>query len=143
VTGATGTAGRGIAVELGCRQTTVDLSARDALRDPERSLAHTAELVRDAGGIGVPIRCDHTVEADVAALADHIRRDRGRLDCLVNNAWGGYEQRDDGVPFFDAPFWEQPMGRWDGMFTAGVRATFLTSKHVAPLMLGDHQMSPG
>jgi NAD(P)-dependent dehydrogenase (short-subunit alcohol dehydrogenase family) len=143
VTGATGTAGRGIAAELGCGGATVYLSARDASRDPERSLAHTAELVRDAGGIGVPIRCDHTVEADVAALADRIRRDRGRLDCLVNNAWGGYEQRDDAVGFFDAPFWEQPMWRWDAMFTAGLRATFLTSKHVAPLMLKRPPDEPG
>jgi NAD(P)-dependent dehydrogenase (short-subunit alcohol dehydrogenase family) len=35
------------------------------------------------------------------------------------------------------------MGRWDGMFTAGVRATFLTSKHVAPLMLGRPPDEPG
>lgn len=136
VTGATGTAGRGIAVELGCRGATVYLSARETSRDPERSLTHTAELVREAGGTGIAVRCDHTLETDVAALADRIRSDHRRLDVLVNNAWGGYQQRDEAVAFFDTPFWEQPMWRWDAMFTAGVRATYLTSKHVAPLMLG-------
>jgi NAD(P)-dependent dehydrogenase (short-subunit alcohol dehydrogenase family) len=143
VTGASGTAGRGIATELGCIGATVYLTARDASRHADRSLAQTAELVRDAGGTGIPVRCDHTVDADVAALADRVRSDHARLDCLVNNAWGGYEQRDDAVPFFDAPFWEQPLWRWDAMFTAGVRATYLTSKHVAPLMLGRPANEPG
>jgi NAD(P)-dependent dehydrogenase (short-subunit alcohol dehydrogenase family) len=143
VTGATGTAGRGIAVELGSHGATVYLSARDASPDAGRTLAHTAALVRDAGGTAIAVRCDHTVEADVAALADRIRGDHRRVDVLVNNAWGGYEQRDDAVPFFDAPFWEQPMWRWDAMFTAGVRAGFLTSKHIAPLMLGRPPAEPG
>jgi NAD(P)-dependent dehydrogenase (short-subunit alcohol dehydrogenase family) len=143
VTGATGTAGRGIAMELASGGATVYLSARNASRDRERSLARTADLVGESGGTGIPIRCDHTMDADVAALADRIGSDHGRLDCLVNNAWGGYEQRDDAVPFFDAPFWEQPMWRWDGMFTAGVRATYLTTKHVAPLMLRRPTDEPG
>ena len=143
VTGATGTAGRGIAVELACGGATVYLSSRNASGDTARSLARTADLVGEAGGTGVPVRCDHTIEANVVALADRIHNDRGRLDCLVNNAWGGYEQRDDAVPFFDAPFWEQPMWRWESMFTAGVRATYLTSRHVAPLMLRGPAERPG
>jgi NAD(P)-dependent dehydrogenase (short-subunit alcohol dehydrogenase family) len=144
VTGATGTAGVGIATELATGGATVYLSARDASGDAERSLARTADLVREAGGTGVPIRCDHTIDSDVAALADRIREDGARLDCLVNNAWGGYEQRDDAdAPFFGTPFWQQPMWRWDAMFTAGVRATYLTSKHVAPLMLQRQAHEPG
>jgi NAD(P)-dependent dehydrogenase (short-subunit alcohol dehydrogenase family) len=35
------------------------------------------------------------------------------------------------------------MWRWDGMFTAGVRATYLTSKQVTPLMLGRPADEPG
>lgn len=143
MTGATGTAGRGIAVKLACGGATVYLSARDASRDTERSLAHTAELVGDAGSSGIPVRCDHTIDADVAALANRIRSDRGRLDCLVNNAWGSYEQRDDAAPFFDAPFWVQPMWLWDGMFTAGLRATYLNAKHVARSCCDDPPTSPG
>jgi NAD(P)-dependent dehydrogenase (short-subunit alcohol dehydrogenase family) len=66
------------------------------------------------------------------------------VDILVNNAWGGYEQREEEeVSFFDAPFWKQPMWRWDAMFTAGVRASYLTSRHVAPLMLGRAAGEPG
>jgi dehydrogenase/reductase SDR family member 1 len=35
------------------------------------------------------------------------------------------------------------MWRWDGMFTAGVRATFLTCRHAVPLMLGRPAGEPG
>jgi NAD(P)-dependent dehydrogenase (short-subunit alcohol dehydrogenase family) len=55
------------------------------------------------------------------------------LDLLVNNAWGGYERHD--LAAFGNPFWEQPTRHWDGMFTAGVRATLLTSARLAPLMI--------
>jgi NAD(P)-dependent dehydrogenase (short-subunit alcohol dehydrogenase family) len=73
-----------------------------------------------------------------------VRREQGRLDVLVNNAWGGYEQRGrPEVPFFDAPFWEQPLWRWDGMFTAGVRATFVTSVQAVPLLLEQGRKRPG
>jgi dehydrogenase/reductase SDR family protein 1 len=47
----------------------------------------------------------------------------------VNNAWGGYEHMvektaEDSWDFtWPRPFWEQPLWRWDAMFTGGVRAT--------------------
>jgi NAD(P)-dependent dehydrogenase (short-subunit alcohol dehydrogenase family) len=59
------------------------------------------------------VRCDHTVEADVVALVARIEAQDGRLDVLVNNAWGGYEQQENAPEFF-GPFWEQPMWRWEG-----------------------------
>src|SRR5207302_9931856 len=62
-----------------------------------------------------------------------------------NNAWGGYEQRpgQPEVAFFGTPFWEQPLWRWDGMFTAGVRANLLASRHAAPLMVEHRDERPG
>jgi NAD(P)-dependent dehydrogenase (short-subunit alcohol dehydrogenase family) len=50
----------------------------------------------------------------------------------VNNAWSGYERLTE-TPF-DAPFWEQPMWRWD-LFAASLRGQFLTSRLAAPLMI--------
>ena len=55
----------------------------------------------------------------------------GRLDLLVANAWGGYESQAG----FTDPFWEQPMARWDAMFTAGLRAQFATARAAAPAMV--------
>ena len=36
--------------------------------------------------------CDHTDDDAVQPLFDRIADEQSRLDVLVNNAWGGYEQ---------------------------------------------------
>jgi NAD(P)-dependent dehydrogenase (short-subunit alcohol dehydrogenase family) len=138
VTGASRGAGRGIALELAARGATVYITGRT--RD---TLTDTAALARADGGVCVPVRCDHTVDDDVTALFAQVRREQGRLDVLVNNAWGGYEQPAESVPFFDAPFWEQPLSRWEGMFNAGVRAGYVTSRFAAPLLLERRAERPG
>ncbi|HEX2009477.1 MAG TPA: SDR family NAD(P)-dependent oxidoreductase [Roseateles sp.] len=148
VTGASRGAGRAIAIELGAAGATVIVSARSTRAAPASgyeqllklsgqaavpgSIEDTAEEVGRAGGRGIAIRCDHGDEAQVAALFERIRADHGRLDLLVNNAWGGHESF-DGV--FDAPFWERPMSHWDSMFDRGVRHHLLAARHAAPLMI--------
>jgi NAD(P)-dependent dehydrogenase (short-subunit alcohol dehydrogenase family) len=47
------------------------------------------------------------------------------------------------VPFFDAPFWEQPLWRWEAMFAAGVRAHYLASRAAASLMIEHRDTRPG
>lgn len=137
VTGATRGAGRAIAEELGAGGAVVYVTGRSTRAGGSTeglpgTVEEAAEAVAARGGEGVAVRCDHTVEADVAALADRVAAERGGLDVLVNNAWGGYEGYDD---TFTAPFWEQPASRWDGMFTAGVRAQWLTARALAPLLI--------
>ena len=69
-------------------------------------------------------------------LFRHIQDTSGKLDILVNVAWGGYERMvEDGKFTFIAPFWEQPAWRWDAMITAGVRAAFVASQHAARMMV--------
>jgi NAD(P)-dependent dehydrogenase (short-subunit alcohol dehydrogenase family) len=84
------------------------------------------------GGRGVAVRCDHTDDDEVAALFARVRRDEGRLDLLVNNAWGGHESF-DGV--FEAPFWRHPLSHWDAMFDRGVRNHLIAGRHAAPLLV--------
>ena len=141
VTGASRGAGRGIAQVLGEEGATVYVTGRSARGGPvtegrSGTIDQTAEMVTARGGVGIPVLCDHTVDEEVEALLEQVRRDQGRLDLLVNNVWGGYEQysRAD----FDAPFWEQPLWRWDRMFDAGVRAHYLTSRLAAPIMIARH-----
>jgi NAD(P)-dependent dehydrogenase (short-subunit alcohol dehydrogenase family) len=100
---------------------------------PGTTITETAEQVAARGGVGIPVRCDHTVDADVEALFECVRQEHGRLDILVNNVWGGYENYETGD--FDASFWEQPLWRWERMFTAGVRAHYTASRLAAPLMM--------
>lgn len=138
VTGASRGAGRGIAAVLGEAGATVYVTGRSvrgggSTEDMRGTIDDTAEEVTSRGGTGIPLRCDHTDESDVKALFERVSAEQGRLDLLVNNAWGGYENHD--LRTFTAPFWEQPSWRWDGMFVAGVRAAFLASSHAAPLML--------
>jgi NAD(P)-dependent dehydrogenase (short-subunit alcohol dehydrogenase family) len=138
VTGASRGAGRAIAVVLGQAGAIVYVTGRTSRETPSAealpgTIDETAALVTAAGGRGHAVRVDHTREPDVEALFDRVRRDEGRLDLLVNNAWGGYEHHD--VASFNAPFWEQPLSRWETMFTAGVRATLLASRLGVGLML--------
>ncbi|MFY9555500.1 MAG: SDR family NAD(P)-dependent oxidoreductase, partial [Blastocatellia bacterium] len=62
--------------------------------------------------------------------------EQGRLDILVNNIWGGYENMIENGEFtWSRPFWQQPLWRWDSMFQAGVRAHYLTSQLAAQMMV--------
>lgn len=149
VTGASRGAGRGIAAVLGENGATVYVTARSVRGAPSAeghtgTIEETAEEVRRRGGTAVAVRCDHTIDAEVAALFDRVLRERGRLDLLVNNAWGGYQQQgDSAATFFSAPFWEQPAWRWQAMFDAGVRAHWITSCRAAPLLVGGRHERPG
>jgi NAD(P)-dependent dehydrogenase (short-subunit alcohol dehydrogenase family) len=68
-------------------------------------------------------------------VTEAIRQD-GRLDILVNNAWPGYENMVEGQDFtWPRPFWEQPMWRYQAMIGVGLRAAFVMSRNLAPLMI--------
>ena len=136
VTGASRGAGRGIALVLGEAGVTVYLTGR-SVRGAQTSelvgttLEDTAEQMAARGGVGIPVRTDHTKDEEIEALFSRVKEEYGRLDLLVNNAWGGYEGLD---ATFDAPFWEQPTARFDKMFTAGVRASLVTTRAALPLL---------
>lgn len=137
VTGASRGVGRGIAHELGAAGATVYVTGRSRLGSTTDGLPgtveETARLVTEAGGRGIAVVCDHSKDTDVRALAERIREESGRLDLLVNNVWGGYEDYD--ARLFELPVWEQPIWRWDKMFETGVRAHYTTSRTMLPLLL--------
>jgi NAD(P)-dependent dehydrogenase (short-subunit alcohol dehydrogenase family) len=143
VTGASRGGGRGIASVLSEAGATVYVTGRSVRGNmtkpdlPGTTIEDTAEIVTARGGLGIPVRVDHTVDAEITALFARVQREHGRLDLLVNNAWGGYEDytyHGGDASVFDAVFWEQPIERWDKMWTAGVRATLATTKAALPLM---------
>jgi NAD(P)-dependent dehydrogenase (short-subunit alcohol dehydrogenase family) len=152
VTGASRGGGRGCAVELGAAGATVYVTGRSTRAQPAQgygqllglselsalpgSIDDTADEVTRAGGRGIAVRCDHTQDSEVAALFARVQHEQGRIDLLVNNAWGGHETF-DGV--FNAPFWEHPLAHWDSMIDRGVRNHLLASRHAAPLMVKQGQ----
>jgi NAD(P)-dependent dehydrogenase (short-subunit alcohol dehydrogenase family) len=97
------------------------------------SIDDTALAVTAAGGRGIAVRVDHTDPAQVVELMARVERDRGRLDVLVNNAWGGHETLTGA--YLNLPFWEQPLDHWTSMFEHGVRNHVLACQAAAPLLV--------
>jgi dehydrogenase/reductase SDR family protein 1 len=124
VTGASRGVGKGIALEL-CR-------AGFIVYITGRSAADMSYIQ----GKGTAVPCDHSDDRQVEKVFAQISQEQGRIDVLVNNAWGGYENMFENGEFTWArPFWQQPLWRWDSMFQAGVRAAYVASRLAVPLML--------
>ncbi len=96
------------------------------------TLSETARMVSDLGGIGIAVEVDHAVDAEVEVLFTKVQHEQGKLDILVNNAWGGYSVTDGTL---DEPFWLQPMLRFDRMWTVGVRSNLVATRLGLPLLL--------
>jgi NAD(P)-dependent dehydrogenase (short-subunit alcohol dehydrogenase family) len=96
----------------------------------------TAEEVTATGGKGIAVICDHRDDTQVEKVFQRVAEESGRLDILVNNAWGGYEQMEhDGEFTWRKPFWSQPFWRWDAMFQGGVRAAYVAGALAARMMV--------
>jgi dehydrogenase/reductase SDR family member 1 len=141
VTGASRGVGKGVALGLGEAGATVYATGRtveeglsaDGLPGTVHS---TAAEVTALGGKGIGLPCDHCLDEETEAAFRRIMSDAGRIDILVNSAWGGYERMtEDGEFTWTKPFWEQPLWRWDAMFTAGVRACYAASAAAAEMMV--------
>ena len=141
VTGGSRGVGKGIAIGLGEAGAKVYITGRTTEEgtDVERlggTVFSTAEEVTAAGGQGIGVACDHRDDSQTEQLFQQVKEENGRLDLLVNNAWGGYEQMEhDGRFTWLKPFWEQPFWRWDAMFDGGVRAAYVASAFAARMML--------
>ncbi|HVG30383.1 MAG TPA: SDR family NAD(P)-dependent oxidoreductase [Pyrinomonadaceae bacterium] len=128
VTGASRGVGKGVALALAEAGATVYATGRTVTED--------SFATRATDGRIIPVRCDHTDDEQVGAAFRRVDDEQRRLDVLVNNVWGGYEQMIvDGVFTWSLPFWEQPVWRWDAMFAAGVRASYVASQHAARVMV--------
>lgn len=140
VAGATRGAGRGIAVMLGEAGATVYVTGRSVRGNPSNmqrpeTIDETAEMVTARGGRGIPVRVDHTVETEVAALFERVKREQeGRLDILVNDIWGG-----DPLTGWGKPFWEDSLSNGFLMQRQAVHSHILTSYYGAPLMVARRQ----
>lgn len=139
VTGGSRGVGKGIALGLGEAGAKVYVTGRTIKNktDAEKlggTVFQTADEVTAIGGMGIAIPCDHTNDVQVEAAFKQIAKEK-HIDILVNNAWGGYENMNEGKTFtYFKPFWEQPFWRWDAMFDAGVRAAYTSSALAARLM---------
>jgi NAD(P)-dependent dehydrogenase (short-subunit alcohol dehydrogenase family) len=135
VAGGTRGAGRGIAVELGAAGATVYVTGRTTRSQqsdygrPE-TIEETAELVTEAGGRGIALQADHLVPEQVTDVVARIRRDRGRLDVLVNDIWGG-----ETLMEWNKPVWEHGLENGLRLLRLGVDTHLITAHFALPLMI--------
>src|SRR5919202_3367694 len=136
VAGATRGTGRGIACALGEAGATVYCTGRSTrenrpARRPNRAapfdlanrpetIEETAEMVSARGGTGVHAQVDHTSEEQVAALFRRVKKERGRLDILVNDVWGC-----DGLAGTNRPFWKTALDEGLKMIERGIVANLI------------------
>jgi NAD(P)-dependent dehydrogenase (short-subunit alcohol dehydrogenase family) len=135
VAGATRGAGRGTAVELGAVGATVYVTGRTTReRESEygrpETIEETAELVTAAGGTGIAVPTDYLVPEQVAALAQRIRDESGRIEVLVNDIWGG-----EYLVEWESPVWEHDLQNGLRMLRLGVDTHLITAHHLLPLLI--------
>ena len=135
VAGATRGAGRGIAVELGAAGATVYVTGRTTRTRPSElnrpeTIEETAELVQQAGGQGIAVPADHLEPAQVQALVARIEREQGRLDILVNDAWGA-----DFLIEWNVPVWKHSLDGGLRMLRLAIDTHLITSHFALPLLI--------
>jgi NAD(P)-dependent dehydrogenase (short-subunit alcohol dehydrogenase family) len=135
VAGATRGAGRGTAVALGEAGAVVYCTGRTT-RDRRsaynraETIEETAELVTSAGGTGVAAAVDHLSAAEVEQLIRRIDAERGRLDILVNDVWGG-----ENLIEWNTPLWEHNLDAGLKMLHGAVDTHLVTSHFALPLLI--------
>jgi NAD(P)-dependent dehydrogenase (short-subunit alcohol dehydrogenase family) len=94
-------ASRGIGKEVARQLATLGYAVLVSARDGEQARAVASELAQDDGGELAPVELDVADPQSIAAAAEQVRADPGRLDVLVNNAGIG---SDFGVSGADPDF---------------------------------------
>lgn len=139
VAGATRGAGRAIAVELGRAGATVYVTGRTTRERASEvgrhteTIEETAELVTAAGGSGIAVPTDHLDVDRVRALVGRIDEERGRLDVLVNDLWGGEHLLVGSV--FGKKSWETPLDVGLRILDLGARSHVITAALALPLLI--------
>ncbi len=136
VTGGTRNVGKGIAIGLGEAGATVYVTGR-SITDKD------VKGITAAGGKGIALACNHEIDEEVKKVFEIIKEKEGKLDILVNNAWGGYNRLRNRTKYkgfkWKEVFWKQPIELWDEMNHVGVRSNFVSSVFATEMMIEQKQ----
>jgi len=135
VAGATRGAGRAFAIEFAAAGAIVYATGRStegrrSEMDRPETIEGTAARAAEAGGEVVPVACDHLDASQVRELVSRIDSERGRLDILVNNIWGG-----DHLTGWDAKLWEHDLDAGLRVLRLGIDTHIITSHAALPLLI--------
>jgi len=122
-------------VELGAAGATVYCTGRSTRGRPSEygrpeTIEETAELVTAAGGTGIAIVADHLDPGQVRAVVARIARERGRLDVLVNDIWGG-----ERLAEWYKPVWEHSLENGLRLLRLAIDTHIITSHVALPLLI--------
>jgi NAD(P)-dependent dehydrogenase (short-subunit alcohol dehydrogenase family) len=134
VTGASRGLGKAVAMELAQAGAHVICTARST-RDhstqselPTTTIEATVDAIHETRGRAEAIMCDHTDTASVKALVEHIAIRHGKLDILVNNAWGGHDLHHESEAGENV--WDEPLDQFKNMLLAGAYSDYITRSHL-------------
>ena len=139
VSGASRGLGRAVARELAAAGAHVVATGRSKpgaatqTSVPDLTVLRTVELVEEAGGSAEAVICDHTDPGAVRRLVDGVLARHGRIDVLVNNAWGGHDHHDE---VDGEEVWDEPMTQFRDMLLAGAYSDFVTGMTVLKHAMG-------
>jgi NAD(P)-dependent dehydrogenase (short-subunit alcohol dehydrogenase family) len=124
VTGGAGGIGRALCVQLAREGASVAV-----LDSNEPGARETLALVRQEGADGLCLAVDIRREAEVAGSVREVLDRFGRIDLLFNNA--GVE--------LSRTLHETTEAEWDRVLDANLKAMYLVSRHVLPVMVRQHR----
>jgi NAD(P)-dependent dehydrogenase (short-subunit alcohol dehydrogenase family) len=119
VTGGGRGIGAAIARALAAEGAKVALAARS-----QEEVERAAEAIRKGGGQAWGLRCDVTLEEDVARLGREARERLGRVDILINNAGQAAS----------APLRRITLEEWNRLLAVNATGTFLCTREFLPEM---------
>jgi NAD(P)-dependent dehydrogenase (short-subunit alcohol dehydrogenase family) len=94
------------------------------------TIEETAELVTEAGGVGIAIAVDHLEADQVEALVQRIDAETGHLDILVNDIWGGEKLFE-----WDTPIWDHDLENGLRSLRLAIDTHLITSHFALPLLI--------
>jgi NAD(P)-dependent dehydrogenase (short-subunit alcohol dehydrogenase family) len=143
VTGASRGLGKAVALELAQAGAYVIVTGRSTKGHstqselPATTIDATVDAIREAGGKAEAVKCDHTEPGAVKSLVAYIGKQHGKLDILVNNAWGGHDPHDESESGEEV--WEEPLDQFKHMLLAGPYSDYITSLLVLKYLMGPMQ----
>jgi NAD(P)-dependent dehydrogenase (short-subunit alcohol dehydrogenase family) len=102
---------------------------RSEYNRPE-TIEETADLVTDAGGVGIAVPVDHLDAGQVQALVERIDAEQGRLHVLVNDVWGG-----ELLFEWNAPVWKHDLENGLRLLRLAIDTHLVTSHFALPLLI--------
>lgn len=143
VTGASRGLGKAVALELAQAGAHVIVTGRSTRGHstqselPDTTIDATVNALHEAGGKAEAVKCDHTNIAEVKALVNYIGKQHGKLDILVNNAWGAHDAHNESESGEEV--WEEPLDQFKHMLLAGPYSDYITSLLVLKYLMGPIQ----